>query len=149
MEQSLLADRFKFRAHIENRDMPRYALSVAKGGSKLERARDDGQSQLSFVRHGLEIEVRATAVSVEELARSPFLRIDERLIVDGTGIEGRFNFTLKFRDNPNADLEGTGDDSDAPALPVALQEQLGLKLVPGNGPVQVVVIDHIERPTEN
>jgi len=74
MEQALLIDRFKFRAHIENREMPRYALVVAKGGSKLERAHDDDKSQLSFVRNGQESELRATGVSVEELARSPLLR---------------------------------------------------------------------------
>jgi uncharacterized protein (TIGR03435 family) len=88
-------------------------------------------------------------VSVEELARSPFLRIDERPIMDRTGLQGRFNFTLKFRDNPNADVGGSADDGSAPALPAALQAQLGIKLVPENGPVQVVVIDRIERPSEN
>ena len=149
MEQSLLADRFEFRAHIENRDMPRYALVVAKGGSKLEPATGDDKSELSFVRNGQLNELRATAVSVEELARSPFLRIDGRLLVDRTGLQGRFNFTLKFRPNPNADVGGSDDYSDAPALPAALQGQLGLKVVPENGPVQVVVIDHIVRPSEN
>jgi bla regulator protein blaR1 len=137
------------RAHIEDREMPRYALEVAKGGDKLERAHEDDKSQLSFVQNGQENQLRATAVSVEELARSPFLRINERLIVDRTGLQGRFNFTLRFRDSPNADIGGNSDDGSAPALPAALQEQLGLKLVPEKGPVQVVVIDHIERPSEN
>jgi bla regulator protein BlaR1 len=146
MEQSLLADRFKFRAHIETREMPEYALVVAKGGSELERAQDDARSQLSFVQNGRENELRATAVPVEELARSRFLRMDKRQILDRTGLQGRFNFTLKFT---VADVGAIGDDSNAPQLPTALQEQLGLKLVPGNGPVEVVVIDHIERPSEN
>jgi uncharacterized protein (TIGR03435 family) len=145
MEQSLLADRFKFRAHIETREMPRYALVIAKGGSKLERAQGDAKSQLSFVRNGQENELRATAVSVEELAQSPFLQIVQRQIVDRTGLQGRFNFTLKFS---NAVVGGT-EDTNAPELPTALQEQLGLKLVPENGTVEVVVIDHIERPSEN
>jgi uncharacterized protein (TIGR03435 family) len=146
MEQSLLADRFTFRAHFETREMPRYALVVAKGGSKLERAQGDTKSQLSFVRNGQENELRATAVSLEELARSPFLRIDKRQIVDTTGLQGRFSFTLKFG---NAVVGGSEDDGKAPELPTALPEQLGLKLVPENGPVEVVVIDHIERPSEN
>ena len=93
-----------------------------------------------------ENELKATAVSVEELARSPFLRIDKRQIVDKTGLQGRFSFTLKFR---NADVGGNEADSNAPELPTALQEQLGLRLAPENGPVEVVVIDHIERPSEN
>ena len=85
-------------------------------------------------------------MSIEELARSQFLRIDKSQIVDRTGLQGRFSFTLKFS---NAVVGGTQDDSNAPELPTALQEQLGLKLVPENGPVEVVVIDHIERPSEN
>lgn len=72
--------------------------------------------------------------------------MDKRQILDRTGLQGRFNFTLKFT---VADVGAIGDDSNAPELPTALQEQLGLKLVPGNGPVEVVVIDHIERPSEN
>jgi bla regulator protein BlaR1 len=146
MEQSLLADRFKFKAHIETGEMPEYALVVAKNEIELERASADASSSLSFVRNGREDELRATAVSIEELARSPFLRMDKRQILDRTGLQGRFNFTLKFR---SADVGVTGDDSNAPELPTALQEQLGLKLVPENGPVEVVVIDHIERPSEN
>lgn len=145
MEQSLLAARFKFRAHIETREMPRYALVLAKGGSKLERAQGDAKSELSFVRNGQENELRATAVSVEELAQSPFLQIDQRQTVDRTGLQGRFNFTLKYS---NA-LLGGSEDSNAPELATALQEQLGIKLVPENGPAEVVVIDHIERPSEN
>jgi bla regulator protein blaR1 len=149
MEQSLLADRFKFRAHIETREMPRYALELAKGGSKLERAQGDAKSRLSFVRNGQANELRATAVSVEELARSPFLRTDKRQIVDKTGLQGKFSFTLKFRARGNADVGGTEDDASAPELPTALREQLGLKLVTEHGPVEVVVIDDIERPSGN
>jgi uncharacterized protein (TIGR03435 family) len=66
--------------------------------------------------------------------------------VDTTGLQGRFSFTLKFG---NAVVGGSEDDGKAPELPTALPEQLGLKLVPENGPVEVVVIDHIERPSEN
>ena len=109
----------------------------------------DVESRLSLVRNGQENELRAAAVSIEELARSPFLRIDKRQIVDTTGLQGKFNFTLKFRGRGNADIGGTQDDGDAPELPTALQEQLGLKLVPESGAVEVIVIDHIERPSEN
>ena len=126
--------------------MPGYALVVVKGASKLGRAQDDAKTQLSLVPNGQELEIRAVAVSLEEFAQCPFLRIDKRQIVDKTGIQGKFTFTLKFRSNRNGDVEG---DSNIPELPTALQEQLGLKLVPENGPVEVVVIDHIERPSEN
>lgn len=146
MQQSLLADRFKFRAHIETRDLPRYALVVAGGGSKLEPARVE-PSPMSLASVGQHLELKATGVTLEELAQSPFLRFDKRQIVDKTGLEGRFSFTLKFVGSGlRADAGVIGD---APELPTALQEQLGLKLVPETGPVEVVVIDHIERPSEN
>lgn len=140
MEQSLLAERFGLKAHIETREMPEYGLVVAQGGSRMERAAEGAESRLSLMRNGQENEVRAMAVSIGELAKSPFVKMDQREIVDQTGLEGRFNFTLTYR---------ATDESDGPALPTALQEQLRLRLVPENGPVEVVVIDHIERPSGN
>lgn len=140
MEQLLLAERFGLKAHVETREMPEYSLVVAKGGSKMERAAEGAESRLSLSRNGQENEIRATAVSMAELAKSPFVKMDQRQIVDKTGLEGRFNFTLTYRAN---------DESDGAALPTALQEQLGLRLVPESGPAEVVVIDHIERPSGN
>jgi uncharacterized protein (TIGR03435 family) len=139
MEQSLLADRFQFKAHIETREMPQYSLVVAKNGSRMERAGDDAQTRLALVRNGGENEVQATAVSMDELARAPFLQMDRRQILNKTGLPGKFNFTLKFSVSMD----------DAPAFPTALQEQLGLRLVSGTGPEEVVVVDRIERPSEN
>lgn len=139
MEQSLLADRFQLKAHIETRRMPQYALVVAKGGVRMARTAEGAQSRLSFVRNGGEREIQATAVSMEELARAPFLRMDKREIVDRTGIAGRFDFTLRFGDSVNG----------GPALPTALQEQIGLRLAPEDGAAEVVVIDQIERPSGN
>lgn len=152
MEQTLLAERFKLKVHFETREMPRYDLVLAKGASKLVRSQEGTTSRLSFVGpgQGCEVEATATGVPLGELARSPFLRSGKREVVDETGVAGRFDFTLKFR-SPNCVAgEGTGaDNSDVPDLFTALQEQLGLKLVPDSGPVEVVVIDHIERPSEN
>lgn len=145
MEQSILAERFKLKMHLETREMPRYDLVLAKGGSRLVRAEEGEISRLSFVGTGQGCEANGTAVTVGELAGSPFLRSDKREIVDGTGLTGRFDFTLKFR---SANCPGA-DNSDAPDLLTALQEQLGLKLVPDSGPVEVIVIDNIERPAEN
>ncbi len=129
MKQSLLADRFRFKAHIETRDMPGYALVVAKPGSKLEQAKGDAKTQLSLARNGQENDLNATAVSMEEFAGFPFLRIDNRQVVDKTGLQGRFTFTLKFAPRTSADTGASVDIGNAPELPTALQEQLGLRLI--------------------
>ncbi len=147
MQQSLLGDRFKFEAHFETRQMPRFALVNPSGQSKLVPATSD-TSLMSLAAVGQHVELKATAVSMEELAQSPFLRIDQRETVDKTGLQGTFNFTLKFT-NGMTGVRERQDLSDAPDLPTALQEQLGLKLVTETGPVEVLVIDRIERPSEN
>jgi bla regulator protein blaR1 len=71
-------------------------------------------------------------------------------VVDQTGLKGAYNFTLKWRSEQSvAASTGQQDGDDAPSLFTALQEQLGLRLVPSKAPVEVIVIDHIERPSEN
>ncbi len=144
MQQSLLAERFQFKAHVETRERPRYAVVASGGGSKLVPAQPGDVSRMSLGTVGQHVELSATAVTLEELAQSPFLRMDQRQIVDKTGIAGKFTFTLKF-----TNALARADLGDAPDLPTALQEQLGLRLVPETGPVEVLVIDRIERPTEN
>lgn len=69
-------------------------------------------------------------------------RPDGRVIVDKAGLTGRFDFTLRYT------LQLRPDD-DTPSIFTAVEEQLGLKLVPDSAPLEVVVVDHIERPTEN
>ena len=155
MMQQVLVDRFRFAAHRAIRELPVYELVVAKGGPKLEEAAPGdsdanglkdarGHTPLDHMRVGFG-SVDCQAVPMTSLIEI-LMGLSGRTVVDKTGLEGRFNFTLKFR---VADVGASGDDSNAPELPAALQEQLGLKLVPENGPVKVVVIDHIERPTEN
>jgi uncharacterized protein (TIGR03435 family) len=74
-----------------------------------------------------------------------------RTVIDKTALKGRFDFTLKYapdRDAPSGADNGSPQD-DAPSIFTALEEQLGLKLQPDKGPVDTVVIDHVEQPTEN
>jgi uncharacterized protein (TIGR03435 family) len=73
------------------------------------------------------------------------------MVIDKTGLKGRFDFTLKYspdRDAPVGADNGLPRD-DAPSIFTALEDQLGLKLQPDKGPVATVVIDHVEQPTEN
>lgn len=144
MEQALLADRFKLKVHFEMREMPVYALVVAKGGVKLAAAADGETMQLSLAGSGQELGLVAKAVTLDEFVRSPFLRIDGRTIQNQTNLDGRFDFSLRWaRQGPGA-VSG-----DQPDLFTALQEQLGLKLTPARAPVEVIVINDIERPEEN
>jgi bla regulator protein BlaR1 len=152
MEQSLLADRFKLKAHFETRELPVYTLIVAKGGSKLIPAKDGESNRLSALNNEQGSEMTATAVTLDQFVLSPLLTGQEggRQIVDKTGLKGAYDFTLKsgsYRPvSSGAEQEG---GADAPSLFTALQEQLGLRLVPSKAPVEVIVIDHIEPPSAN
>jgi uncharacterized protein (TIGR03435 family) len=134
MEQSLLADRFKLKVHFETRELPAYTLVIAKGGAKLTPAKDGEVSMLS----SLGDETTGTAVMLAQFVRSPLLRPDGRVVIDQTGLKGAYDFTIKGE---------SGDD--ASSFFTLIQEQLGLKLVPTKAPVEVIVIDHIEKPSEN
>jgi uncharacterized protein (TIGR03435 family) len=142
MLQSLLADRFKLRIHYESRVQPVYELVLAKGGTKLKTL-PAGQKpgwgrsvRGEFTLHGRSMAEFAQFLSTTNLVG--------RIVVDKTGLSGNYDIELKWTPD---DLQGTPDAG--PTLFTALEEQLGLKLVAAKGPVVVLVIDHVERPTEN
>ena len=143
MEQSLLADRFKLKVHFETREMPGFALVIAKGGPKLRPAKDGESSRLSVRQN----EMTATAISIDQWIHSPFL--GGRMVADQTGLTGTYDFTLTWSDQSVATGAGQENGTDAPSLFTAVQEQLGLKLVPTRVPVEVIVVDSIERPSAN
>jgi bla regulator protein BlaR1 len=142
MEQSLLADRFKLKVHFETREMPGFALVIAKNGPKLRPAKDGESTRLSVRQN----EMTATAISVDQWIHSPFL--GGRVVVDQTGLTGTYDFTLTWSEQSVASSTGQESGTDAPSLFTAVQE-LGLKLVPTKVPVEVIVVDSIERPSAN
>jgi uncharacterized protein (TIGR03435 family) len=165
MLQSLLADRVKLTTHRETRELPVYLLVIAKNGSKLQQAKPGdtyanglkgrggamGQG-MSTSSNRFTSNVTAQGASLADL--TSFLgRPLGRPVLDKTGLTGNFDFKLKFatdRPTPDATLNGGPvPDADAPFLFEAIQQQLGLKLEAGKGPVEVIVIDHIERPSGN
>jgi uncharacterized protein (TIGR03435 family) len=94
-------------------------------------------------RDGETLEILATGMHVQSLA--PFLlREVGRSVVDKTGLKGTYDFTLQFTPQ-----QSTATDSTAPSIFTAIQEQLGLKLESQKAPMEVIVIDHIEKPSEN
>lgn len=148
MEQSLLADRFGLKVHFEMREIPVYALVVAKGGAKLKLASTGEAGRISTLGNGQGSEMSATGVTLEQFTQSPLLTgaAGGRPVVDQTDLKGTFDFTLKWTPEQ---LATASETSDAPSLFTAIREQLGLLLVPSKAPVEVIIIDHIEQPSPN
>jgi uncharacterized protein (TIGR03435 family) len=140
MEQSLLADRFHLKLHSETRLLPAYALVVAKGGPKLIPAKDGEIRRISIQDNTM----TATAITLDQWVLAPFL--GGRTILNQTGLSDSYDITLTWSELATQDLSFV---SDKPSLFSAIQQQLGLKLVPTKAPVEILVIDHIEHPSEN
>jgi len=163
MIQALLADRFKLKLHRETRDLPVYALIVAKGGPKLQEAKDgdtypngikapNGKSSKGMMRMGPG-ELTCQAIPMENMA-SMLSNLTGRHVVDKTGLTGKYDLTLKWSpgqgDMPMFKEASSAPNADEPggiSIYTALQEQLGLKLEAQKAPVEVLVIDHAEKPT--
>jgi uncharacterized protein (TIGR03435 family) len=135
--QSLLADRFNLRAHKAVKEKPVYALVVAKGGPRLQASTANTGSTSA---PGL---LKCSDASTVALASMLSVTAD-RIVVDQTKLTGDYAFTLKWTPNDRADT-----DAADPGLFTAIQEQLGLKLVPTKGPVEIFLIDHVEMPSAN
>jgi uncharacterized protein (TIGR03435 family) len=151
MLQTLLAERFKLVFHREAKEMAVYALVVSKNGPKLKEATDEGATQIAPDGR----EIRFERASMGMLAGAIARNVD-RPVVDATGLKGLYNFKLAWSDDdrpkPNRAAAGAADASDpgeAPSIFTALQERLGLRLEPRKAPVDVLVIDHIEKPSAN
>jgi bla regulator protein BlaR1 len=147
MQQSLLQSRFGLKAHIETRELPIYALVPAKDGARLIEAAAGDTSRLSYVPDAQGAVLTAKATSLQEFSQAPFLSGVHRIVVDQTGLHGRYNFVLKWSSRMGQTAADGLDEY--PDIFTAVREQLGLRLVPAKGPVDVLVIDHIERPTPN
>jgi uncharacterized protein (TIGR03435 family) len=147
MLQALLAERFALKTHVETRELPIYAMVVAKNGPKLEKSKANGTS-INW-RTG-QITVQGSDSTVGLLAEQ-LTKVLDRVVVDKTGIQGRFTISLNWTPDDGAAANSSGSlaDTSGPSVFTAIQEQLGLKLVSQRGPVQVLVIDHVEMPTEN
>jgi uncharacterized protein (TIGR03435 family) len=157
MEQSLLAERFKLKVRFETREMPVYALEVAKGGPKLTPSASNPMgtteahpSILTVVGKGDGFEIKANGVSPGQLIlllqQQP--EIGNRMVVDQTGLKGHYEVALNWTRESSASTDAGSATVDAtPPFFMALKEELGLQLVETKGPVEVLVIDSMERPS--
>jgi uncharacterized protein (TIGR03435 family) len=146
MLQNMLAERFKLALHRETRQLPEYALVVAKGGPRIEPV-EAGQSATN----GRPGRLESTKITMQKLA-DLFAKMVGMPVTNETGLTGAYTFTLEWAPDETTRLEPDAPPSPSgkPSLFAALQEQLGLKLEGRKGPVEVLVVDHIDRtPTEN
>jgi bla regulator protein blaR1 len=155
MMQKLLEDRFKLTFHREKRELPAYAITVAPGGPKLTKndTNPNGLPGLFFKGLGT---LPGTNATMGDLARAMETAVLDRPVVDRTGLQGRWDFTLRWTPdetqfvNMGVRVPPPSNDPDAPpGLFTAFQEQLGLKLDSTRAPVEVLVVDRIEKPSEN
>ncbi len=151
MMQSLLAERFQLKAHFEMRYMQYFELVLAKGGSKMKEVHEAAGRAVMREKtgdKGTTLELNGTAMPMRGLISLLMANSDigGRSIIDETGLTGTYDVTLDWVPMQT----GTGPvESGGPGLFTALQEQLGLRLVAMKGPVEVVMIDHIEMPSQN
>lgn len=160
MLQMLLADRFNLKVHEETRESQAFALTVTKSGPKFEETKPDtpdpteakdhraqnmpslyqkgdGRRGYEFIAHG------ATMKSLADVLEGQF----QTPVFDETGLTGKYDFALQYK---GATPDDATDDSAAwPPLVTAIQDQLGLKLKTTKAPVKILVIDHIDKPSEN
>jgi uncharacterized protein (TIGR03435 family) len=156
MLRNLLADRFKLVVHTETKVLPTYDLVPAKGGTKIVAAPAGEVPENVFEhpeakRHPGMMSMgpnffEGTGLPLSSLTGS-LSSLLHHTVIDKTGLTGKYDFKLKF--TPDDAPGAAGSDNPDPTLFTALQEQLGLKLVPSKGPTETIVIDHVELPTEN
>ena len=159
MVQKLLAERFRLALRREKKELPVYFLSVDKSGLKNVTASESTSpfpSGLEFIpsADGLTLPARNTAMA--QFAQMLQQVVLDRPVIDKTGLAGRFDFEFtftpdesQFNGHPPRLPPPTNTTHSSPGLFDAIQRQLGLKLTPDTAPVDVLVIDHVEKPSAN
>ena len=151
MLQNLLSQRFGLKVHTTTRELPAYALVIANDGAKFNKTSANPTPSSPNAAKPHPIEERTTSQGSEYLAHGASMELLAAhltgqvgmTVLDRTGLSGLYDFTLQCSGGDKQ------SNSDWPSIFTALQEQLGLKLQRIKGPVPYLVVDHIERPTEN
>jgi uncharacterized protein (TIGR03435 family) len=137
MLQALLAERFALKVHRTTKELPVYVLTVADARKlKKSTSADDGRENYSNAK------LKAHAMSIDNLV-GDLPNWVGRMVVNQTGLEGTYDFTLEWAP------EGADASDPRPSIFTALEEQMGLKLRPAQRPVDAIVVDAIQRPSDN
>jgi uncharacterized protein (TIGR03435 family) len=158
MIQGLLADRFQLKFHIEKRELPVYAMIVLKTGTKLTASAGDPNAfpGIGFNQGPGVLSLMGRNTTLDGVANALQSNVLDKPVVNQTGLTGRYDFVLRF--TPDADQlanfgglapGNSADPETPPDIFAAFQQQLGLKLESTRAFVDVMVIDKIERPSEN
>jgi uncharacterized protein (TIGR03435 family) len=139
MLQTLLEERFKLAVHRETKELPVFALVVGKKGPKFREVKDDGSN--AYIGGGEGHQIQAHHITMKLLAGALQGSLGDP-VLDETGLKGLYDLNLDFTVDENIAAEG-------PRIFEAVQDQLGLKLEARKAPVEVIVIDHVEKPSAN
>jgi uncharacterized protein (TIGR03435 family) len=139
MLRALLEERFKLAVHRVTKQLPVFALVVGKKGPRFHEVKDDGTA--AEIGGGEGHQIKAHHISMKLLAGALQGYVGD-LVLDATGLTGLYDLNLDFTLDENMSAEG-------PRIFEAVQDQLGLKLEARKGPVEVIVIDHVEKPSSN
>jgi uncharacterized protein (TIGR03435 family) len=158
MLRALLTDRFRLAFHREQKEMPIYALTVAKGGPKLKESTvpsepaPEGPPALAFVISPQGVSLPARSATMGELASVMQRAALDRPVIDQTGLSARYDFDLEWLPD-ETQFGGLGlkpnPENPKPDLFAAVQQQLGLRLEGTRAPVETLVVDHSEKPSAN
>jgi uncharacterized protein (TIGR03435 family) len=147
MVRTLLAERFGLVIHHEARPTPVYALVVVKNGPKLKQATDEGETKLGPSPDGREMIYERESIPHLALRLQRWM---DRPVIDETGLKGVYNFRLNAENRDRPGSPGAPDPDDLrQSIFADIQDRLGLKLEPKKAPIDVLVIDHIEKPSGN
>jgi bla regulator protein blaR1 len=158
MIQKLLVDRFQLRFHTEKKELPVYAMVVARGGPKIAVSAGDPSAfpGIGFGREPGVITLSGRNTGLNGVANGLQSNILDKPVVDQTGLTGRYDFQLRFTPDPTQSANFGGlepanaaDLNPPPDIFTAFEQQLGLKLQATKALVDVMVIDRIERPSPN
>ncbi len=139
--QSLLADRFHLKVHWETREENVYALVLDKSVPRMKENLDGKAPSMNTQKNSGRVQMKGVGVPMTILAANLGNQLG-RIVVDKTGLAGAWDFQGTWDIEP-------APDSAAPSIFTGVREQLGLRLVPQKGPVNMLVIDQAERPSEN
>jgi uncharacterized protein (TIGR03435 family) len=155
MLRKLLTERFKLTFHNDKKELSVYVLSAARGGEKMSKSQGDPNGLPALFFHGLGA-LNVTNANMGDFVQLLQGAVMDKPVLDQTGLSGRFDFTLNWTPDESqfggqfAHLPPQADGaSTPPSLYTALQEQIGLKLEATRAPAGVMVIDHVEKPSEN